>query len=228
VRRIIIAIDGYGATGKSTTARGVAAKLDYLHIDSGAMYRALAWYLLGNGLREAQSEQIEAVLDQFSLHVEREGSEMSLYVGGERLEEALRTPEVTGLASVISAFPAVREKLITEQRRLGREGGIVMDGRDIGMVVFPQAELKVFMTAALEIRAQRRCQELRRYGHEVSLEAVKQEIVERDRRDETRAISPLRQAPDAKVLDTTSLTIPEQIEIVVRWAEARIYASLPS
>jgi len=228
MRRIIIAIDGYVATGKSTTAQGVAARLSYLHIDSGAMYRALAWHLLERGFRTAEEAATQAVLQDFVIHLEREGQEMVVYIGDRRLEEELRRPEVASFASVISALPAVREKLVAEQRRLGGGGGIVMDGRDIGTVVFPEAELKVFMIAELEARARRRYEELRQRGYAVTLEEVKAEIAERDRRDETRAISPLRRAPDAQILDTTHLTISQQIEQVLAWAHARIYAPQPS
>jgi len=227
MRRIIIAIDGYVATGKSTTARGVAARLNYLHIDSGAMYRALAWHLLEKGIRTAEEAAIQEVLQDFAIHLEREGQEMVVHVGDRRLEEELRRPDVASFASVISALPAVREKLVSEQRRLGRGGGIVMDGRDIGTVVFPEAELKVFMVAELEARARRRYEELRQRGYAVTLEAVKAEIAERDRRDETRPISPLRRAPDAQILDTTHLSIPQQIEQVLAWAHVRIYAPQP-
>jgi len=228
MRRIIIAIDGYVATGKSTTAKGVAARLNYLHIDSGAMYRALAWYLLEIGLHSPDEAALQQVLQTFALHLEREGQEMVVYLGDKRLTEELRRPEVASFASVISTIPVVREKMVAEQRRLGKGGGIVMDGRDIGTVVFPEAELKVFMVADLEARARRRYEELRQRGYPVTLEEVKAEIAERDRRDETRSISPLRRAPDAKVLDTTHLTIPQQIEQVVSWAQACIFAPQPS
>ncbi len=228
MRRIIIAIDGYVATGKSTTAKGVAARLNYLHIDSGAMYRALAWRLLEAGVWDPDEAAIAKVLTDFSIHLEREGQEMVVYLGSERLKEELRHPEVASFASVISTLPAVREKLVAEQRRLGEGGGIVMDGRDIGTVVFPQAELKVFMVADIEARAQRRYDELRQQGYEVTLDSVKAEIAERDRRDETRAISPLRRAPDARILDTTHLTIPQQIDQVVSWAKACILNPQPS
>jgi len=228
MRRIIIAIDGYVATGKSTTARGVAARLNYLHIDSGAMYRALAWHLLEKGVRTSEEAVIQGVLQDFAIHLEREGQEMVVYVGDRRLEEELRRPEVASFASVISALPGVREKMVAEQRRLGKSGGIVMDGRDIGTVVFPEAELKVFMVAELEARARRRYEELRQRGYAVTLEEVTAEIAERDRRDEMRPISPLRRAPDALILDTTHLTIPQQIEQVLAWAYARIYAPQPS
>ncbi len=224
MRRIIIAIDGYAATGKSTTARGVAEALDYLHIDSGAMYRAVAWYLWEQGIRKLQEEKLPEWLASFSLHLEREGKEMVVYVGDRRLEEELRCPEISAFASEVSAVLWVRQRLIAEQRRLGQHGGVVMDGRDIGTVVFPHAELKVFMCADIEARVQRRYQELLARGIPADPEAIRHQLLERDHRDENRPISPLRKAPDARVLDTTHLTIPQQIETVVNWAKELIYA----
>ncbi len=224
MRRIIIAIDGYAATGKSTTARGVAHALDYLHIDSGAMYRAVAWYLWQQGIKTVQPEKLPEWLAAFSLHLKREGEEMVVYVGDRRLEEELRRPEISAFASEVSAVPWVRQRLIAEQRRLGRQGGVVMDGRDIGTVVFPHAELKVFMCADITARVQRRYQELLARGMPADPEAIRQELLQRDQRDETRPISPLRKAPDARVLDTTHLTIPQQIETVINWAKELIYA----
>jgi cytidylate kinase len=224
VRRIIIAIDGYAATGKSTTARGVAEALDYLHIDSGAMYRAVAWFLREKGVSTPTAEALPELLQDFTLHLEREGKEMVVYVGDRRLEEELRQPEIATFASEVSVFPVVRERLIAEQRRLGRKGGVVMDGRDIGTVVFPHAELKVFMQADLAARVERRYRELLQRGLPADKEAIARELIERDHRDETRPISPLRKAPDARILDTTHLTIPEQIAQVVTWAKELIYA----
>lgn len=228
VRPIIIAIDGYAGTGKSTTARGVAEVLGYLHINSGAMYRAAAWHLWQKGIRSVDMERLPEQMSDFLLRVERHHTEMILYVGEKRLGEELRRPEIGAFASEISAVPWLRERLIAEQRRLGEKGGVVMDGRDIGTVVFPHAELKVFMKAELTARVERRYRELLEKGISTTHAAIEQELRQRDWRDETRPISPLRQAPDAKVLDTTHLTIPEQIAIVVRWAEALIYAPSPS
>lgn len=188
------------------------------------MYRAVAWYLWEQGIKTVRPEKLPEWLAAFSLHLEREGEEMVVYVGDRRLEEELRRPEVGAFASEVSAVPWVRERLIAEQRRLGQQGGVVMDGRDIGTVVFPHAELKIFMCAALEARVQRRYQELVARGLQVDAEAIRQELLERDRRDETRPISPLRKAPDARVLDTTHLTIPQQIETVINWAQELIYA----
>lgn len=228
VRPIIIAIDGYAGTGKSTTARGVAEVLGYLHINSGAMYRAAAWHLWQKGIRAIEPEKLPEQMADFALRVERQHTEMRLYVGERLLGEELRRPEIGAFASEVSTVPWLREKLIAEQRRLGEKGGVVMDGRDIGTVVFPHAELKVFMLAELSARVKRRQTELQQRGIILPSEAIREDLLQRDERDETRPISPLRRAPDARLLDTTHLTIPEQIATVVRWAEALIYAPSPS
>lgn len=224
MRRIIIAIDGYAATGKSTTARGVAEQLGYVHIDSGAMYRAAAWYLWQQGVREVEPEALPNQMEGFALHLEREGKEMVVYLAGQRLEAQLRRPEIGAFASEVSTVPWLRERLIAEQRRLGAQGGVVMDGRDIGTVVFPNAELKVFMQADLEARVERRYRELLSRGETLSRDAIRAELIERDHRDVTRPHSPLRKASDARILDTTFLTIPQQIAQVVQWAHDLIYA----
>lgn len=228
MRPIIIAIDGYAGTGKSTTARGVANVLGYLHINSGAMYRAAAWHLWQKGIRSVDPERLPEQMTDFTLRIERKGIEMIMYVSDKQLGEELRRPEIGAFASEVSAVPWLRERLIAEQRRLGEGGGVVMDGRDIGTVVFPHAELKVFMQAELSARVERRYTELRERGIATTREAIRQELIQRDQRDETRPVSPLRRAPDARILDTTRLTIPEQIATVVRWAEALIYAPSPS
>lgn len=228
MRPIIIAIDGYAGTGKSTTARGVAELLGYLHINSGAMYRAAAWHLWQKGIRSVDPERLPEQMADFALRVERRGTDMILYAGERLLGEELRHPEIGAFASEVSVVLWLRERLIAEQRRLGESGGVVMDGRDIGTVVFPHAQLKVFMQAELFARVERRYTELRERGISTTREAIWQELIQRDRRDETRPVSPLRRAPDARILDTTHLTIPEQIATVVRWAEALIYAPSPS
>ncbi|MCS6790724.1 MAG: (d)CMP kinase [Bacteroidia bacterium] len=224
MRRIIIAIDGYAATGKSTTARGVAEYLGYLHIDSGGMYRAVAWHLWRKGFRHLSPTLTPEALSDFALHLEGRGREMEVYVGQQLLKEELYLPEISRFASEVSTLSWIRERLVAEQRRLGTRGGVVMDGRDIGTVVFPQAELKVFMQASLEARVERRYQELCTRGIAITRDEVQKELLERDYRDETRSISPLRKAPDARILDTTHLTIPEQIDIVVSWARSLIIA----
>ncbi|MCS6895511.1 MAG: (d)CMP kinase [Bacteroidia bacterium] len=228
MRPIIIAIDGYAATGKSTTARAVAELLGYIHVDSGAMYRAAAWYLWKRGIRQIEPNLSPEIMRGFDLEVERNGSEMLIRLAGKTLSDELRSPEIGTFASEISAIPWIRKFLIAEQRRMGEKGGLVMDGRDIGTVVFPHAELKVFMQANLAERVERRYQELLLRGISTTREAVMADLQMRDYRDETRPISPLIKAPDARVLDTTGLTIPEQVAIVMRWAEALIYAASPS
>ncbi|MCS7296650.1 MAG: (d)CMP kinase [Bacteroidia bacterium] len=231
MRRIVIAIDGYAATGKSTTARGVADVLGYLYIDSGAMYRAAAWYLWQKGIRcleQMEEKTLIGLFQDFSLEMRQEGRGVKLSLQGRPLGEELRRPEIGQLASLVGTVAWLRERLVAEQRRLGEKGGIVMDGRDIGTVVFPEAPLKVFMKAALETRVERRYQELAAQGLQVSRSHIQAELLERDYRDEHRPLSPLRPAPDARLLDTTSLTIPEQIAIVLRWAEELIYAPLTS
>ncbi|MEN2992462.1 MAG: (d)CMP kinase [Bacteroidia bacterium] len=223
MRKIIVAVDGYAATGKTTTARGVAETLGYLYLDTGAMYRALAWYLHQQSFTEAEVERLTpSVLEKFALHMEPEGCELVTWVGERRLSEELRLPEIARLASVISTLPWVRAYLVQEQQRLGQQGGMVVVGRDIGTVVFPEAPLKVFFIASLEVRVERRYQELRQKGLPADREAIRQALLERDYRDETRPISPLRPAPDARILDTTCLTIPQQIERVVSWAKPLI------
>lgn len=188
------------------------------------MYRAAAWYLWQQGIREVDLAALPRQMEGFQLHLEREGEEMAVYVGEQRLAAELRRPEISAFASEVSTVLWLRERLITEQRRLGAEGGVVMDGRDIGTVVFPHAELKVFMQADLEARVERRYRELLSRGETLSREAIRRELVERDHRDVTRSMSPLRKAPDARILDTTFLTIPQQIDQVVQWARALIYA----
>lgn len=188
------------------------------------MYRAAAWYLWQQGIREVEPTVLPRQMEGFQLHLEREGKEMQVYMGERRLTDELRRPEITAFASEVSTVPWLRERLIAEQRRLGAKGGVVMDGRDIGTVVFPHAELKVFMQADLEARVERRYRELLSRGETLPREAIRAELIERDHRDVTRPISPLRKAPDARILDTTFLTIPQQIEQVVQWAQALIYA----
>ena len=194
-KKIVIAIDGFSSCGKSTFAKEIAARIGYVFIDTGAMYRAVTLYGLRHG----------AVQD---------GD-----LNGENVEKRIRSIEVSDLVSKVSGIAAVREQLVRQQQQLGRQKGIVMDGRDIGTVVFPDAELKIFMTADPAIRAQRRYKELEVKGEKVSLEEVERNLRERDHADQTRAVSPLRQAEDAVVLDNSHMTLPEQMDWVMRRIE---------
>ena len=214
--RIIIAIDGFSSCGKSTSAKAIAARLGYIFIDTGAMYRAVTLYAqehdaIRSGIidEEAVTRLLDEIAITFRFNPERGASD--IYVNGDRVEGKIRTIEVSNCVSGVSAIPAVRRKLVAMQQAMGRQRGVVMDGRDIGTVVFPDAELKLFMTADPAVRAQRRYDELRAKGDEVSLEEIERNVRERDKADMSRAISPLRQAADAVVLDNSHMTVDEQM-----------------
>ena len=214
--RIIIAIDGFSSCGKSTFAKAIAARLGYIFIDTGAMYRAVTLYAQEHGAirsgiidEGAVTRLLDEIAITFRFNPERGASD--IYVNGDRVEGKIRTIEVSNCVSGVSAIPAVRRKLVAMQQAMGRQRGVVMDGRDIGTVVFPDAELQLFMTADPAVRAQRRYDELRAKGDEVSLEEIERNVRERDKADMSRAISPLRQAADAVVLDNSHMTVDEQM-----------------
>lgn len=214
---IIIAIDGPAGSGKSTTARMVAKYFKYLYIDTGAMYRAVALAWLRSGY-EFEASAINELMDTLKIELKQGENGQIVILNSEDVTSEIRKPEVTKYSSPISAFEYVREKLVAQQREMGSEGGIVMDGRDIGTVVFPNAELKIFLVASLEARAERRKKELAQKGISESLESIIEGIRIRDLNDSSREISPLRMAEDAVKLDTTILTIEEQCEFVTRKA----------
>lgn len=214
--KIIIAIDGFSSCGKSTFAKSIAARLGYIFIDTGAMYRAVTLYALEHGAirsgivdEEAVVRQLDEITITFRFNPERGASD--IYVNGDLVEGKIRTIEVSNCVSCVSAIPEVRAKLVAMQQRMGRDRGVVMDGRDIGTVVFPDAELKIFMTADPAVRARRRYDELSAKGDCVSLDEIERNVRERDKADMSRAISPLRQAEDAIVLDNSRLTVEEQM-----------------
>lgn len=220
-KKIVIAIDGFSSCGKSTFAKMIAARLGYIFIDTGAMYRAVTLYALEKGAIEngmVNEPKLKELLDRiaikFRFNPQRGASD--IYVDGEWVEGKIRTIEVSNLVSAVSQIPEVRTKLVAMQQEMGRDKGVVMDGRDIGTVVFPNAELKLFMTADPRIRALRRYEELREKGDEVSLEEIEKNIIDRDRADQSRAISPLRQAEDAVVLDNSYMTLEEQMDWLFR------------
>lgn len=224
---IIIAIDGFSSCGKSTVAREVAKKLGYTYLDSGAMYRAVTLYCLRNNLAPG------GVVDEGKLRTHIRDIEIRFvfnpatqkhetFLNGVNIEEEIRRPEVADLVSPVSIIGFVREALVKQQREMGRKKGIVMDGRDIGTVVFPDAELKIFMTASPEIRAKRRYDELMAKGIHVEIKDIIRNIRERDRIDSTREISPLRQADDAIILDNSDLTREEQLAFVLKLARQRL------
>jgi cytidylate kinase len=218
--KIIIAIDGHSSCGKSTVARGVAERLHYIFIDTGAMYRAVTLYCLRNNLIKdgvVDIPRLIANLDKIkvSFKFNPETQHNDIWLNGENVENEIRLLSVSQNVSPIAAVAEVRHLLVALQKEMGLSKGIVMDGRDIGTVVFPSAELKIFMTAQPEIRAKRRFDELTAKGEKVSYEQIRDNILERDRYDETRAVSPLCRARDAIVLDNSYMTREEQLEWVL-------------
>ena len=215
-KKIVIAIDGFSSCGKSTFAKAIAARLGYIFIDTGAMYRAVTLYALEQGAirdGEVDAEAVVTLLPEinisFSFNAERGASDV--YVNGELAEGRIRTIEVSNCVSKVSSIREVREKLVAMQQQMGQKRGVVMDGRDIGTVVFPDAELKIFMTADAQVRAERRYAELTAKGDKVTMEEILDNVISRDKADMERAISPLRQAEDAVVLDNSYMSVDEQM-----------------
>ncbi|MER3524014.1 MAG: (d)CMP kinase [Ignavibacteria bacterium] len=221
-KKLIIAIDGPAASGKSTTAKLVAQRLGYLHIDTGAMYRALTLKILRSGLDGFYSKKIGAIAETTRIELVPANGSLKVLLDGEDVTEQIRSPEVTIAVSSVSTLRDVRQAMVREQRRLGKDGGVVLEGRDLGTVVFPDADVKIFMVASIEARARRRQQELLEKGIRTDLETLMNEIRERDEKDYSRDESPLRKADDAIVLDTSDLTIDEQVEFVVRKAQEKL------
>lgn len=224
MKRIIIAIDGPAASGKSTTAKRVAAQLGYLHIDTGAMYRAMALKVLRNNIRPNDTEQVAALAEHTTVRLVPSNGKVNVVLDGQEVSDEIRLPAVTNMVSPVSTVSAVRTLMVKEQRAMGNDGGIVLEGRDIGTVVFPGAELKIFMVADARERAVRRRKELDEKGVAISIDALEQEILDRDKIDSERAVSPLRKADDAIEVNTTHMTIDEQVEFIVAKANAIINA----
>jgi cytidylate kinase len=214
-RKLVIAIDGPAASGKSTTARLVAETLGYMHIDTGAMYRALTLKVLRAGIPPADAEGVGRLLATTHVALRREGEVTRVLLDGVDVNAEIRSRVVTRAVSAVSRHSSVREAMVREQRRMGSEGGIVLEGRDIGTVVFPDADLKFFMTAGIEARARRRGEELRAGGIAPDMSGLIEEIQERDSLDSAREVSPLKKAEDAIEVDTSDLTIEEQVRLVV-------------
>ena len=215
MKKITIAIDGYSSCGKSTMAKDLAREVGYIYIDSGAMYRAVTLYCLDNGLFTPDgidTAQLEAAMPniRISFQLNPETQRPMTYLNEVNVEDRIRTMEVSTRVSPVAALPFVREALVKLQQEMGQAKGIVMDGRDIGTVVFPDADLKIFVVASAEIRAQRRYDELKAKGQEASYEEILANVKERDYIDQNREVSPLRQAEDAILLDNSNLTIEEQ------------------
>lgn len=227
--KINIAIDGYSSCGKSTLAKNLARELKYVYVDSGAMYRAVTLYCLRNGIiDEYNSLNVSGLLEALneinvSFNYNRTSGRSDTYLNGERVEDDIREMQVSESVSAVSKVEEVRNVLVQFQQQLGKNKGVVMDGRDIGTVVFPDAKLKIFMTADIDIRAQRRYEELLSKGQSISIEAVKENLISRDRQDTSRKHNPLVKADDAIVLDNSFLTKQQQLEQVKAWVHDRLH-----
>lgn len=219
-KKITIAIDGFSSTGKSTLAKQIAARMGYVYVDSGAMYRAVTLYAMENGFVSPQYLDKEGLVSslpdiKLEFHFNPEAGFGEMYLNGQNVEKKIRTLEVSGLVSRIAEISEVRAKLVEQQQHMGENKGVVMDGRDIGTVVFPNAELKLFMVASAETRAQRRFDELTQKGEAVTFEAVLENVQQRDHIDSNREDSPLIQAVDAVAIDNSHLSKEEQFELVL-------------
>ena len=216
MKKITIAIDGHSSCGKSTMAKDLARRLGYIYVDTGAMYRCVTLFALRHGLfapdGTIDTDQLQALMPSIAISFQfnAEAGRPDAYLNGECVERDIRSMEVSSHVSPIAALPFVRQAMVAQQQQMGQGGGVVMDGRDIGTVVFPNAELKVFVTASAHVRAQRRFDELRQKGMEADFDAILKNVEERDYIDSHRDVSPLRQAPDALLLDNSHMTIDEQ------------------
>jgi len=228
MRQLVIAIDGHSSCGKSTTAKAVAAELGYAYIDTGAMYRAVTLYLLEHQISFDDLPRIEEALHrmQISFKRNRQTGRNELCLDGQIREDEIRQMRISNSVSEVSVIPAVRHALVRQQQQMGRKRGIVMDGRDIGTTVFPDAEVKIFMTADTHTRALRRQEELAVKNEVVELADIIGNLEKRDHIDSTRAESPLRRAPDAVLLDTSHMTIDEQVDFVLERASAALFAPM--
>ena len=224
MRRIIIAIDGYSACGKSTTAKEVAAILNYRYIDSGAMYRAVTLYFVEHHISITNPHEVTDAIEKIKISFRSNASGLSeVYLNNLNVEHEIREMRVATKVSEVSTLPEVRKAMVKQQVKLGKEKGVVMDGRDIGTVVFPNAELKMFMTADIMVRANRRQQELLQRNELIGLPEIIENLKKRDFIDSTRKESPLTQAADSVLLDTSHITIDEEVDEVVRLAIAKIF-----
>jgi cytidylate kinase len=218
--KIIIAIDGHSSCGKSTVAKELAKLLGYTYIDTGAMYRAITLYFLRHKIDYSLTDNVKEALSHIHLSFDKENESglPQIYLNGENVESYIRELQVANHVSPVAAIPEVRSFAVQQQQEMGREGGVVMDGRDIGTVVFPHAELKIFMTAAPEVRAERRHKELLASNKEVSYQDVYRNLMERDTQDSSRTVGPLRKAKDAVEIDTSHITRAQQLEQVLTLA----------
>jgi cytidylate kinase len=224
MKKIIIAIDGWSSTGKSTLAKQLARALKYIYVDSGAMYRAITLYFLRNHIDWTNAKEVKKALKQITLEFQNNSSnyKTEIYLNGENVEYVIRDLVIAEKVSDIAAIKEVREFAVTQQQKMGAQKGIIMDGRDIGTLVFPKAELKIFMTADSSVRVERRFKELYEKNPNITIEEVKANLEMRDYMDSHREISPLKKAKDSVLLDNTNLTPKEQFQEAMEWAKKKI------
>ena len=219
-----VALDGPAGAGKSTVAKAVAKNLEILYVDTGALYRSLALFAINNNVDCRDEENVLKILDKANVELKYVDKVQRVFLNGEDVSEKIRTPEISMGASDISAIPAVRQFFLDLQRKIAKENSVIMDGRDIGTVILPDAEVKIFITASAEIRAKRRYDELIEKGQDVVYEDVLKDVIERDYNDSHRKIAPLKQADDAILLDTSSLSLNESIDAVIEIINNKIKA----
>ena len=221
-RKISIAIDGPAAAGKSTVAKIIAQKLSYIYIDTGAMYRALTWKALQNQVDIENEEELNAILEKTTITLIKDGKQQKVYVDGNDVSKEIRMPDVTNSVSIVSKHELVRKEMVKRQQELAKVGGVVMDGRDIGTHVLPKAEVKIFLLASVEERANRRYEENLQKGIPSNYEQLKLEIAKRDKLDSEREVSPLKKAVDAFEIDTTSFTIEQVADKIMTIVHERV------
>jgi cytidylate kinase len=214
-----IAIDGPAGAGKSTVAQKVAERLDHVYIDTGSMYRALAWAVLHNDIPVEDEQAVSELLRNSRIELQRINDNQRVFWNGSDITHYIRTPEVSQYASIVASYASVREQMLSLQRKMAEQGNVVMDGRDIGTHILPDAEVKIFLTASIRERAERRLKELLAKGHQTDLAELEAEIAERDKRDMEREVAPLRQAEDAVLVDTTGLTIDQVVDRILQICE---------
>ena len=214
-KQCLIAIDGPVGAGKSTVAKITAKKLNIVYIDTGAMYRTVGLYVIRKGLDTTKPEQVNSLLDEINLDVKLSNDGQRIFLNGEDVTNLIRTPEISMAASNVSAVPEVREKMVFMQRKLAESKSVIMDGRDIGTVVLPNATTKIFLNASIDVRADRRYKELIRKGQNVTFDEVKADIIKRDNNDMSRATSPLKKADDAIEVDTTGKSLDEVVSEII-------------
>ncbi len=224
MKKIVIAIDGNSGCGKSSTSKAIARQLQYIYIDTGAMYRAVTLFFIKNSIDLKNDLDVEEALKQIDISFEfnKASGESETFLNGKNVEHSIRQMEVSNLVSPVSEISRVRRKLVEQQRRLGAGKGVVMDGRDIGTVVFPDAELKIFMTANLEVRAERRQKELLEKNTKIDLKEVIDNLKNRDTIDSSRADSPLKKADDAHVIDTSDISFEEQVNQILEFVKDNV------